>query len=187
MLEHDEQELRLRVAALTWEAEGVLSVHLQRPDRADLPPWRPGAHVDLLLPGIVSTRASGSATRQYSLNASPTDRTTWRVSVLREPAGTGGSQAVHERLRPGDLVDVVGPRNNFALQDSPEYLFIAGGIGITPLLPMIEAAAASGARWRLLYGGRSRASMAFLRDLERHGSAVQIHPQDECGDRKSVV
>lgn len=181
MLEHDEQELRLQVTALTWEAEGVLSVHLQRPDRGDLPPWRPGAHVDLLPPGIVSTRASGSAVRQYSLNGSPTDRTTWRVSVLREPAGTGGSQAVHERLRPGDLVDVVGPRNNFALHDSPEYLFIAGGIGITPLLPMIEAAAASGARWRLLYGGRSRSSMAFLRDLERHGCAVQVHPQDECG------
>ena len=124
--------------------------------------------MDLLLPGIVSTRASGSAITHTPLNASPTDRTTWRVSVLREPAGTGGSQAVHERLRPGDLVDVVGPRNNFALQDSPEYLFIAGGIGITPLLPMIEAAGASGARWRLLYGGRSRASMAFLRDLERH-------------------
>ena len=172
-LAHEEQALRLRVHQLTWESDGVVSVHLRAPDGRDLPVWQPGGHLDLRLPGVV--------TRQYSLSGSPADRSTWRISVLREPVSKGGSQAVHETLRPGDLVDVVGPRNNFALVTAEEYLFIAGGIGITPLLPMIESVAAAGARWNLLYGGRSRGSMAFLRELARHGDAVRIQPQEECG------
>lgn len=170
---HEEQELRLRVRQMRWEAEGVLSVHLQRLDGGELPGWRPGAHLDLCLPGVI--------TRQYSLCGSPSDAGTWRIAVLREANGRGGSAAVHERLRPGDVVGVVGPRNNFPLVDSPEYLFIAGGIGITPLLPMIEAVAVAGARWRLVYGGRSRASMAFLEDLATRGDAVTVWPQDERG------
>ncbi|WP_137122507.1 PDR/VanB family oxidoreductase [Segeticoccus rhizosphaerae] len=170
---HEERELRLRVHQLTWESEGVISVHLRAPGGGDLPVWQAGAHVDLRLPGII--------TRQYSLSGSPTDRTTWRISVLREAAGKGGSQAVHETLRPGDVVEVVGPRNNFPLVAGADYLFIAGGIGITPMLPMIEAVAASGASWQLLYGGRTRSSMAFLPELERHGDAVRVQPQDEVG------
>ncbi|MER6563189.1 PDR/VanB family oxidoreductase [Streptomyces sp. NPDC001027] len=171
----EEQRLRLRVTALVWEAEGVLSAHLRRPDGGDLPPWTPGAHLDLHLPG--------GPVRQYSLSGSPADRATWRVSVLRESASRGGSRAVHETLRPGDAVDVTGPRNAFALVNSPEsqYLFIAGGIGITPIMPMIEEVAASGARWSLLYGGRSRSSMAFLSDLARYGDRVTVRPQDAYG------
>ena len=170
---HEEQDLRLRVTSMTWEAEGVLSVALQQLDGADLPAWRPGAHLDLKLPGVI--------TRQYSLSGSPADRKTWRISVLRELVSKGGSQAVHETVRPGDVVDVRGPRNNFVLDDAQEYLFIAGGIGITPILSMVAAAAASGARWRLVYGGRTRSSMAFLNEMQQHGDAVHIHPQDELG------
>ncbi|MDI3403313.1 PDR/VanB family oxidoreductase [Streptomyces cavernicola] len=171
----DEQSLRLRVTALVWEAEGVLSVHLSRADGAHLPPWTPGAHLDLHLPS--------GLTRQYSLSGSPADRSTWRLSVLREPASRGGSREVHEVLRPGDHIEVTGPRNNFALpeDDALRYRFIAGGIGITPLLPMIERVASSGADWSLLYGGRSRSSMAFLADLARHGERVLVRPQDEFG------
>lgn len=170
---HDEQDLRLRVTSMTWESEGVLSVTLRRPDGAELPAWAPGAHLDLILPDVI--------TRQYSLCGSPADRHSWRIAVLREPVSQGGSQAVHERLRPGDIVDVRGPRNNFALEDAAQYLFIAGGIGVTPLLPMIEQAAAGGAGWRLIYGGRSRASMAFLDELAQYGDAVEIQPEDEVG------
>ncbi|MFE9171111.1 PDR/VanB family oxidoreductase [Streptomyces kebangsaanensis] len=168
-----EQRLRLRVAALVWEAEGVVSVHLRRPDGGDLPAWEPGAHVDLCLPG--------SVTRQYSLDGPPADRSVWRVSVLREPASRGGSRTVHEILRPGEEVEVTGPRNRFPLVDAPEYLFVAGGIGITPLLPMLERAASRGVRWSLLYGGRTRASMAFLPELARYGDRVRVRPQDEYG------
>ncbi|MEU3349579.1 PDR/VanB family oxidoreductase [Streptomyces sp. NPDC006700] len=168
-----EQRLRLRVSALVWEAEGVVSVRLRRSDGGELPPWEPGAHVDLHLPGDL--------TRQYSLNGSPEDRSLWQVSVLREPASRGGSLAVHETLRPGQEVEVTGPRNRFRLVDAPEYLFVAGGIGITPLLPMLDRATAAGARWTLLYGGRTRAGMAFLPRLASYGERVLVRPQDEYG------
>jgi ferredoxin-NADP reductase len=100
------------------------------------------------------------------------------VAVLREPASRGGSRHVHERLVPGAALRADGPRNHFELLPAEEYVFIAGGIGITPILPMLDAA---DARWRLLYGGRRRASMAFLDRLTRHGDRVTVHPQDEFG------
>ncbi|MGY3203607.1 PDR/VanB family oxidoreductase [Streptomyces sp. TE5632] len=170
----EEQRLTLRVTSLVWEAEQVLSVHLRRPGGAPLPAWEPGAHVDLCLPG--------GLTRQYSLNGSPDDPGTWRVTVLLETASRGGSAAVHRVLRPGDLIEVTGPRNNFALVDAcAEHLFIAGGIGITPLLPMIGRLAARGARWSLLYGGRTRQSMAFLPELAGYGGRVLVRPEDRFG------
>ena len=154
-------------------ADGVLGLTLRAADGAQLPPWRPGAHVDLVLePGLV---------RQYSLCGDPDDRHRWRLAVLREPAGRGGSRHVHERLTPGTHLRVDGPRNHFELLPAPEYLFIAGGIGITPIMPMLAAATAAGARWRLLYGGRRRASMALLDRLAPYGDRVSVHPQDEAG------
>jgi ferredoxin-NADP reductase len=78
-------------------------------------------------------------------------------------------------------VRVRGPRNHFQLEPSARYLFIAGGIGITPILPMVASAEADGRDWELVYGGRSRASMAFLDELSAYGDRVRIHPQDEAG------
>ncbi|MFF5988786.1 PDR/VanB family oxidoreductase [Prauserella flavalba] len=101
--------------------------------------------------------------------------------MLREPRSRGGSEYVHETLRPGQLVEVRGPRNHFRLEPAAGYLFIAGGIGVTPIVPMVAAAERAGARWRLLYGGRHRASMAFTADLRRYGECVTLAPQDECG------
>lgn len=180
-VDHDEQVLDLRVRRMTWEADGVLSLELQSPDGGDLPPWSPGAHLDLQLPGVI--------TRQYSLCGDPDDRTRWRIGVLREPQSRGGSQAVHESVRPGDVVTVVGPRNNFQLVDAPSYVFIAGGIGITPILPMVAAAEAAGASWSLLYGGRTSASMAFVDELDGYRDRVSIRPQDSHGllDLASVL
>ncbi len=170
----DEVDLRLRVTRRRTGAEGVVVLDLADPSGADLPEWSPGAHVDLRLPGEV--------TRQYSLCGDPADRTTWRIGVLREAQGRGGSQHVHEALHEGAEVDVRGPRNHFELVPSPRYLFLAGGIGITPLLPMLAAAEAAGAEWELHYGGRSRRSMAFLEALEEAtGTRVTLHPQDEVG------
>jgi ferredoxin-NADP reductase len=89
---------------------------------------------------------------------------------------------VHEELHEGAEVDVRGPRNHFELVPAARYLFISGGIGITPVLPMITAAEAAGAAWELHYGGRSRRSMAFLESLEElSGNRVTLHPQDEVG------
>jgi ferredoxin-NADP reductase len=102
--------------------------------------------------------------------------------VLREPAGRGGSALVHDALVPGEPVRVGGPRNHFPLRPAPRYLFIAGGIGITPLLPMLAAAQAGGADWRLVYGGRTATSMAFTGELRAaHGGRVSVHPEDEQG------
>ncbi|MGH3680296.1 MAG: PDR/VanB family oxidoreductase [Natronosporangium sp.] len=165
-------ERRLRVGQLRWECEGVLSVMLVDPDGFELPPWEPGAHIDLHLGGQV---------RQYSLCSDPADRDHYQVAVLLAADSRGGSAYVHERLRPGELVRVGGPRNNFPLDWSPRYLFLAGGIGITPILPMVRAVAAAGRQWRLVYGGRRWASMAFLAELETFGDPVEIVPEDRCG------
>ena len=101
------------------------------------------------------------------------------MGVLRAEDSRGGSALIHDSLRVGSTVRVRGPRNHFPLVASPRYLFIAGGIGVTPLLPMIEEAAAVGAEWQLVYGGRSRASMAFLPALEAYGDRVVLLPRDE--------
>nr|WP_239521789.1 PDR/VanB family oxidoreductase [Geodermatophilus sabuli] len=162
------------IAARTVGAEGVVVLDLRDPSGAELPAWAPGAHIDLEL--------ADGLTRQYSLCGDPRDRSVWRIAVLREPESRGGSEHVHEALTAGAEVEVRGPRNNFPLVDSPRYLFIAGGIGITPILPMLTAAEAAGADWELHYGGRSRRSMAFLEALEdATGNQVTLHPQDEVG------
>jgi ferredoxin-NADP reductase len=167
-------ERKLVVHAREQAADGVVALRLSDPDGAELPAWTPGAHIDLLIgDGLV---------RQYSLCGDPTDRTTWRIAVLREPDGRGGSAAVHDELHPGTTVIVRGPRNNFPLHPAPRYLFIAGGIGITPILPMLRAADAAGAQWRLVYGGRTAASMAFGSELQAaHGDRVRLRPQDQHG------
>jgi ferredoxin-NADP reductase len=157
----------------TEAADGVVALTLVPADGGLLPGWTPGAHVDLQL--------SENLTRQYSLCGDPADRGAWRIGVLREPDGRGGSAHVHDELVTGSTVAVSFPRNNFELLPAGRYLFVAGGIGITPLLPMIAAAEAAGADWTLLYGGRTRASMAFTKELARYGAKVRFRPQDEYG------
>ncbi|HEX5533978.1 MAG TPA: PDR/VanB family oxidoreductase [Actinomycetales bacterium] len=167
------RQLQLQVRSLAVAADRVLTIELQAPGREDLPEWQPGAHVDVILrDGLV---------RQYSLCGDPADRRRWRLGVLREDVGRGGSEYVHAVLRPGDMVQVRGPRNHFPLVPAEHYLFIAGGIGITPILPMVAEVHRRGASYRLVYGGRSRSSMAFLEELERYGDNVTLVPQDELG------
>jgi ferredoxin-NADP reductase len=176
---HDEVDLRLEVHSRKTGAEGVVVLELRDPTGAELPAWAPGAHIDLKLPGAV--------VRQYSLCGDPNDRTVWQIGVLRELAGRGGSAYVHDEVLEGREIDVRGPRNNFPLVPSPRYVFIAGGIGITPIVTMAAAAEEAGAEWEFHYGGRSRSSMAFLEALDAlesstgHGPRVMLHPQDEVG------
>jgi ferredoxin-NADP reductase len=166
-------ERELVVAGRAPAADGVLALTLRDPLGRELPGWEPGAHVDLLLgPGLE---------RQYSLCGDPADRSAWRIAVLRETAGRGGSAHVHEQVGEGGKVRVRGPRNHFRLEPAPRYRFIAGGIGITPVLPMLAAAEEAGADWTLLYGGRTRSSMAFTAELARYGDRVTLAPQDETG------
>ncbi|MEW2045064.1 PDR/VanB family oxidoreductase [Streptomyces sp. NPDC005476] len=169
----------LAVAARTRAADSVVSLTLRRPDGGPLPPWTPGAHIDVFLNG--GNGGGGELIRQYSLCGHPAARDAWQIAVLREPQSRGGSAHVHDHLREGATVRVRGPRNNFPLRPAARHLFVAGGVGITPILPMVEAAEAAGDDWRLLYGGRTRTSMAFLDRLARHGDRVTVRPQDEYG------
>lgn len=147
---------------------------LQRPDGQVLSPWTPGSHVDLVL--------ENDLTRQYSLCGDPLDLSRYEVAVLRSDSGRGGSRTIHDSLKVGDTVRIRGPRNNFALIEAPSYLFIAGGIGITPLLPMIVRVTEAGLPWRLVYGGRTRNAMAFASSLaESYPASVTIAPHDEMG------
>ncbi|MFD9048257.1 PDR/VanB family oxidoreductase [Streptomyces zaomyceticus] len=150
-------------------AEGVVELRLEG---TGLPSWQPGAHVDLVLPsGLV---------RQYSLCGDPADTASYTVATRLIEAGQGGrggSREVHDRLREGVEIEIRGPRNRFPLVAAPSYVFVAGGIGITPVLPMLRAAEAAGADWRLVYCGRSRATMPYLDEIEALGG----------GDRVTVV
>ncbi|MGX1564445.1 PDR/VanB family oxidoreductase [Streptomyces sp. NPDC055506] len=174
-------EAELVVEGREFAADGVLALTLRHPLGEPLPAWEPGAHIDVLL--------GPELERQYSLCGDPADRSAWRIAVLREPDGRGGSAHVHEQVGPGDKVRVRGPRNNFGLEPAPGYRFVAGGIGITPILPMLAAAEAAGAEWTLLYGGRTRRSMAFGEELGRYGDRVTFAPEDETGllDLPSVL
>jgi ferredoxin-NADP reductase len=168
----------LLVTDKSLAAEGVVALTLPHPSGGRLPDWTPGAHIDLVL--------ADGITRQYSLCGDRWDTSRYRVAVLCEPEGRGGSAFVHDRLRPGDLVQTGGPRNNFPLVPAEKYLFIAGGIGITPLLPMIGQAHLLDADWTLLCAGRSRASMAFLGELAGYGDRVHVTARDE-GSRLNLA
>ena len=154
-------------------AEGVIELVFRAADRSDLPRWEPGAHVDIVL--------DDGEIRQYSLCGDPSDRTTYRVAILLENEGRGGSRRIHADLRAGTPVTLKGPRNHFPLHDSPRYLFIAGGIGVTPLIPMMRAVEAAGAEWRFVYGGRSESTMGYVDYLREMGDRVTIWPEDTNG------
>jgi len=168
-----EEQIRVRLTGRRALAEGVVGLTLEPMDPAvRLPSWAPGAHIDML--------PEGGRERQYSLCGAPGEGR-WEVAVLRVLDGGGTSAWIHEELWPGEEIMVRGPRNHFVLEPAEEYQFIAGGIGITPILPMIRAAETGGARWRLAYGGRRRSSMAFLDDLACYGDKVTVFPEDETG------
>lgn len=164
---------RVRVRSIGYESEDVLSFVLTDLAGAQLPPWAPGAHVDVLLPNGME--------RQYSLCGDPANRDNYRIAVLREQPGRGGSAYLHEEVRPGSVLEIRPPRNNFPLAEADRYVLIAGGIGITPLLPMISQLDQQGAEWRLHFGGRHRARMAFAEELASYGDRVSWYPEDECG------
>ncbi|MFG1999305.1 PDR/VanB family oxidoreductase [Spirillospora sp. NPDC048911] len=169
-----DRSLTLVVREVRREAVDVISLRLAASDGGVLPTWQPGCHLDLLLP-------SGRR-RQYSLCGDPADRRSYRVAVRRLPDGGGGSAEVHEELAEGSTIKVQGPRNAFPFLASESYLFLAGGIGITPILPMVKAAERIGADWRLIYTGRSRATLPFLDELaELPSSRVEIRTDDEHG------
>ncbi|PRY69075.1 ferredoxin-NADP reductase [Glaciihabitans tibetensis] len=165
-------------------ASGVVLVTLTSVNGRELPPWTPGSHIDLILTGLDGAPLE----RQYSLCGDPNDRTRYQVAVLREDSGRGGSAAIHQNLIEGATLRIRGPRNHFGFDARPgsPVLFIAGGIGITPLLTMSREAAAAGVDYAIVYLGRSRSTMAFLPELhEEHGPRLRVYARDE-GDRADL-
>lgn len=159
------------VATITPVAEEVLSIRLLPLGGGQLPVWHPGAHITLHLPNGLE--------RQYSLCGDPAERNHFDIAVLKTSQSEGGSEWIHSSLTPGMTLEVSGPLNHFELEPANEYLFIAGGIGITPIKGMIESLPER-RQWKLIYAGRSRKSMAFLDELlERYPNRVEVYASDE--------
>ena len=169
-----ETEFDAVVVGRAHAADSIDTIEFARADTSTLPRWQPGAHIDLVLP-------SGDE-RQYSLlppavlDASPAEAPTWRIAVLREPSGRGGSLWLHDSLAVGDTIRVRGPRNHFEFAPFPgsPVLLLAAGVGITPIASMARAAAAAGIRYDLHYSGRSRSALALVDEI----GAATLHLSD---------
>nr|WP_280492859.1 PDR/VanB family oxidoreductase [Nocardia asiatica] len=177
----DDRRLALVVTERRIEArdQDVVSLRLAAPDGRALPSWRPGAHLDLELP-------SGRL-RQYSLCGDPADLRAYRVAVRRIPEGGGGSVEVHDALAVGSPIVVRGPRNAFPFavpghgSAADRLHFVAGGIGITPILPMARLAHRLGIEWSMVYTGRSRDTLPFLDEIAGFGDRVVVRTDDAHG------
>lgn len=168
----------MRVAQIRALAEGVRGIRLVPDPVAVLPPFTPGAYLTLHVPPV--------GERRYSLCGDPADRYGYEIAIHLSESSTGGSRYLHESLRVGQSLVVGPPRSTFSLEPAPEYLFVAGGIGITPIMAMIASLPAS-RRWELLYLGRSRSAMAFAAVLEdRYPGRVTVYARDEHAERMEV-
>lgn len=149
--------MELVVTQKSWSGTATAVVDLALPDGGELPEWQPGSHIELTLPlggtGVV---------RHYSLCGSPADRASWRIAVLRETAGRGGSAWICDHLAVGQRLAATGPLNRFGFRPGRRTLLIAGGIGITPIISMVREAEARGLDWHLLYLARDETRMVFL-------------------------
>lgn len=169
-----DEDCRVLVDCRRALADGtVVELRLRAADGQPLAPWMPGAHIDVVLPsGLI---------RPYSLCGDPAEPS-YTIAVQRETASRGGSAEIHDRIEVGDTLVIRGPRNHFPLLPAGHHVFIAGGIGITPLLAMARMTSLAGGSWELHFGGRTRSQMAYLGETAGlAGGAVTTYPQDEVG------
>jgi ferredoxin-NADP reductase len=165
----------VRLTAIRYAARDTNLFEFARVDGKPLPPYEPGAHIDLHLPnGLV---------RQYSLIVAKSDFASYTVGIKRDPASRGGSRYIHDELRVGKTLRISTPRNNFPLkEDAGHIILFAGGIGITPIWCMVQRLAERGRSWQLYYSARSRADMAFLEALEQMTPAT-FHFDDQAAGK----
>lgn len=188
MSTHHETDLRVCVVARTEAAADVVVLELAPAGETALPRWSAGAHVDVVVgasspadPVDDTGGEAGEDVRQYSLMGAVT-APTWSIGVLREEDGSGGSRWLHDEVAVGDVLRVAGPRNHFEFEPvrGTRCLFVAGGIGITPISAMVAAAERAGVEWELHYAGRSRRSMALVDELTTtHPGRVHVYAADE--------
>ena len=155
-------------------ATDILHLRLKSPDGSAMPRWTPGSHIDVEC-------GTPDLSRQYSLCGDPSDSSVLEIAVLKDPDSRGGSRWLHENLQRGDKLKIRGPRNHFRFDESTKKaIFIAGGIGITPVATMARRAKELGIDYELHYSGRSRATMALLDELSQlHGARLQVYAKDE--------
>ncbi|RQR27759.1 oxidoreductase [Burkholderia sp. Bp9143] len=175
-----DESMMLVVTGYRAEALDVASFELRDPNGKDLPQFSPGAHLEITLPQYEGT--PGTLIRHYSLCNDPSERHRYVVAVGRAANSRGGSLAMHEHVRVGSNLRASSPRNNFPLVgDARHYRFIAGGIGITPILSMIRWCQSYQKSWSLLYCTRGRTRTAFYETLKEFGDSVRFHFDDESG------
>ncbi|MDQ1128614.1 PDR/VanB family oxidoreductase [Microbacterium sp. SORGH_AS_0888] len=169
-----EDPLTLVVGSRRMEGRDVAVIELRAVDGGTLPAWTAGAHIGLRL-------GAEDLVREYSLCGSPSDRRSWRIAVRLAEGGRGGSAYVHAHLTEGARVEVVQIGNLFRFDPGARAYFVAAGIGITPVLPMIEAAEENGLPWQLLYLGRYLDGMPFLEQLSGFGDRVTVVESSTMG------
>lgn len=171
--------MKLRAVSVRWETEAVRSIELRHPDAASLPEFTPGAHLDLRVPGVGS--------RSYSLVSQPEETDRYVIGVQRDVASRGGSKWMCDAIRPGDILEVDEPSNNFELENEASHsVLIAGGIGITPLLCMATHLERHGRCWEFWYAARTPERAPFLdrlRTLDPQGERVRIIFDEVAGGR----
>ena len=170
-------DLRVHVAAKTMTADGIAALRLT-PIKGTLPTFQPGAHIDVHLPnGLV---------RQYSVTNGPGETDHYTIGVKREADSRGGSATIHDSVKEGDVLAISAPRNNFPLRrDATHTIFVAGGIGVTPLLAMARALNAQGLSFEFHYFVQSDDHAAFKREMDEFGTALTLHKgltPDQTGD-----
>jgi vanillate O-demethylase ferredoxin subunit len=159
--------LTVRVARKSEEAVDICAFELVGTDGKPLPAFSAGSHVDVELPN--------GLTRQYSLCNDPAETHRYLIAVLKEPATRGGSKAMHELVKAGDVLRISLPKNHFSLaHEAKKSLLLAGGIGITPILCMAERLAIAGADFEMHYCTRSQERAAFRNRIARSGFAVKV-------------
>jgi vanillate monooxygenase ferredoxin subunit len=171
--------LSVRVVNKTNETADICTFELVSTDGKPLPPFSAGSHVDVVLPN--------GLTRQYSLCNDPKESHRYLIGVLRDPASRGGSQAMHEGVQEGQLLQISAPKNHFPLaHDAQRSLLLAGGIGVTPILCMAERLAITGADFAMHYGTRSRERTAFYGRItsSSYADKVQFHFDDGAAEQK---
>ncbi len=173
--------LQVEVTQAEEVAAGVMAYTLRAPDGGDLPRWEAGAHLDVVV--------APEFLRQYSLCGDPADRSCYRIAVLREEDGRGGSKLMQRVFKPGRRVFVSRPIEHFQVAPQAAHvLLMGGGIGITPMMAMAHALQLAGRSFALHYSGRARAKMAFLPEIARAPWAARAHVHiSEEGSRADLA
>lgn len=169
---------RIEITEVHNECDDVVRLVLKTPISQKLPQWSPGSHIDLIIGGF---------NRKYSLCGSPSHKTSYEIAILKEQQGKGGSAHIHEKVTIGQLARIVGPKNHFRLDESAaEYILIAGGIGITPIIAMADRLKLLGKKYIIHYAGKSKSSMAMQEKLMlNHPHHLKVYSKQD-GERLSL-